>query len=94
MWKCWHHPRSVSFLGSARASRAHFRRLAEMLLLFNQNGSLARRQRQHARRVRSPDLNRDTHDQTGPFKVEDFAKHVLLTSVAQLRPPSPDICVF
>src|SRR5881398_4260719 len=26
-----------------------FRRLAEMLLLFNQNGSLARRQRQHAR---------------------------------------------
>jgi len=42
------------FPGSARALACYFRRLAEMLL-FNQRESLARRQRQHARRVRSPE---------------------------------------
>src|SRR5436190_6008647 len=40
-----------SSLGSARALACSFRRLAEILPLLNERKSLARRQRQHARRV-------------------------------------------
>src|SRR5438094_1895650 len=47
-----------SSLGSARALACSFRRLAEILPLFNERKSLARRQRQHARRVRSPEKTR------------------------------------
>src|SRR5947207_14127111 len=47
-----------SSLGSARALARSFRRLAEILPLFNERKSLARRQRQHARRVRSPEKTR------------------------------------
>src|SRR5438477_4955901 len=42
-----------------------FRRLTEMPLLFNQKRSLARRQRQHARRVRSPAFPRTNQSDNG-----------------------------
>src|SRR4029453_9712386 len=68
--------RSDSFLGSARALACPFRRLAEMFLSFNQEESLARRQRQHAMSEpdwRLPALPRPDEQPSAPVDTKQRA---------------------
>jgi hypothetical protein len=61
-----------AFLGSARASRAGFGALAETIFL-GKSPRWRGRHRQHARRVRSPDLNNRAHQRFTRWSRNAFA---------------------